>query len=84
MTFKPYVLKSTNKGTKHGRAIANGHYLKMELFTRLEQDFENAKSYLFAGTEFGIFFSIDEGANWTQLKAGIPTIAVKRFSYSGA
>ena len=32
---------------------------------------------LFAGTEFGIFFTIDNGANWVQLKSGIPTIAVR-------
>ena len=32
---------------------------------------------LFAGTEFGLFFSIDGGIEWTQLKNGIPTIAVR-------
>ena len=32
---------------------------------------------MFAGTEFGIFFSIDAGKNWVQLKAGIPTIAIR-------
>ncbi|MEZ5197995.1 MAG: hypothetical protein R2764_16890 [Bacteroidales bacterium] len=31
---------------------------------------------MFAGTEFGVFFSIDMGKTWTQLKSGIPTVAV--------
>ncbi|WP_289054231.1 YCF48-related protein [Carboxylicivirga marina] len=72
--FKPYILKSTNKG-QSWTPITNGLPANGTVHT-LEQDTER-KELLFAGTEFGIFFSIDEGANWTQLKAGIPTIAVR-------
>jgi hypothetical protein len=72
--FKPYVLKSTDKG-QTWTAITNGLPENGTVHT-LEQDTER-KELLFAGTEFGIFFSIDEGANWAQLKAGIPTIAVR-------
>src|SRR5690606_38939689 len=32
---------------------------------------------LFAGTEFGVFYTNDGGKRWTQLKQGIPTIAVR-------
>ncbi|MCK5908035.1 MAG: hypothetical protein KAG37_10605, partial [Flavobacteriales bacterium] len=32
---------------------------------------------LFAGTEFGVFTSINGGKNWIQLKSGVPTIAVR-------
>ncbi|HEY4491913.1 MAG TPA: glycosyl hydrolase, partial [Acidobacteriota bacterium] len=32
---------------------------------------------LFAGTEFGVFFSMNSGKRWTQLKGGIPVIAVR-------
>ncbi|MFZ1167712.1 MAG: glycosyl hydrolase, partial [Candidatus Sulfotelmatobacter sp.] len=32
---------------------------------------------LFAGTEFGAFFSVDGGSHWVQLKGGLPTIAVR-------
>jgi photosystem II stability/assembly factor-like uncharacterized protein len=31
---------------------------------------------LFAGTEFGIFLSVDRGTHWQQLKEGLPTVAV--------
>ena len=30
---------------------------------------------LFAGTEFGLFFTIDGGKKWMRLKGGMPTIA---------
>jgi len=72
--FKPYVLKSSDKG-KTWTSIASNLPENGTVHT-LEQDFER-KELLFAGTEFGIFFSIDEGKNWTQLRSGIPTIAVK-------
>ena len=32
---------------------------------------------LFVGTEFGVFFTYDRGEEWKQIKAGLPTIAVK-------
>jgi photosystem II stability/assembly factor-like uncharacterized protein len=31
---------------------------------------------LFAGTEFGMFISFDRGANWHQMKNGLPTVPV--------
>jgi len=35
------------------------------------------KDLLFAGTEFGLFFTVDGGQHWKQLKAELPTIAVR-------
>src|SRR4030095_2046797 len=32
---------------------------------------------LFAGTEFGVFFTPNGGGKWIQLKGGLPTIAVR-------
>ncbi len=32
---------------------------------------------MFAGTEFGTFFTIDGGQKWVQLKGGLPTVAVR-------
>ncbi len=32
---------------------------------------------LFAGTEFGLFYSNTGGEKWIQLKAGLPTIAIR-------
>ena len=31
---------------------------------------------LFAGTEFGVFMSLDRGGHWQQLKENLPTVAV--------
>lgn len=72
--FKPYILKSTDKG-KTWTSIANNLPENGTVHT-IEQDFVNPE-LLFVGTEFGLFFSYNGGAEWVQLKAGIPTIAVR-------
>ena len=40
---------------------------------RIVQDHVKPK-LLFLGTEFGVFFSIDGGGEWTKLSGGAPTI----------
>ncbi len=72
--FKPYLLRSNDKG-RSWESIS-GNLPKNGTVHSIEQDFINP-DLLFAGTEFGIFFTTDGGKIWTQLKNGIPTISVK-------
>ncbi|MFP4025955.1 MAG: VPS10 domain-containing protein [Thiohalospira sp.] len=72
--FKPYLLKSNDKG-KTWEPITNGFPDNGTIHT-IEQDHVK-KDLLFAGTEFGAFYSYNGGEKWIQLKAGLPTIAVR-------
>lgn len=72
--YRPYLVKSTNKGASWTR-IENGLGEK-NLVWRIVQD-HKAKNLLFAGTEFGVFVSIDGGSNWTEMNGGIPTISFR-------
>jgi len=72
--FKPYLLKSIDKGQTWS-SIA-GDLPEDQTVHSIIQDHVNP-DLLFAGTEFGIYFSADGGEIWTQLKSGIPTISVK-------
>ncbi|MCT4622178.1 MAG: glycosyl hydrolase [Schleiferiaceae bacterium] len=72
--FKPYVFKSTNKG-KSWTNITGNLPERGSVYSIVE-DHKNA-NLLFAGTEFGLFFSVDGGSNWMQLKSGLPTVAVR-------
>ena len=36
-----------------------------------------APDLLFAGTEFGLFFTVDGGRHWVRLRGGLPTIQVR-------
>ncbi len=72
--FKPYVLKSTDKG-KTWVSIASNLPDNGPAWT-IQQDPVNP-DLLFVGTEFGIHFSVDGGREWVPLKAGLPAIAVR-------
>ncbi len=72
--FKPYLLKSTDKG-KSWESIA-GDLPENGTVHTIAQDFKNP-NLLFAGTEFGIYFTLDGGKHWVRLKSGIPDIAVE-------
>ncbi len=72
--FKPYILKSTNKG-KSWTSISGNLPERGSVYS-IQQDHVK-KDLLFAGTEFGAFFTIDGGENWKKLSAGLPTIAIR-------
>ncbi len=72
--FKPYVLMSSDKG-RTWKSISN-NLPKNHSVHSIQQDHVKA-GLLFAGTEFGVFFSINSGEHWVQLKSGIPTISVR-------
>jgi hypothetical protein len=72
--FKPYILKSTDKG-KSWNSITNKLPVNGTIHT-IQQDNTNP-NLLFAGSEFGFYFSIDGGNEWIEFKSGLPTIAVR-------
>ncbi|OZV67224.1 glycosyl hydrolase [Winogradskyella aurantia] len=72
--FKPYIFKSSNKG-ENWKAIQSNLPERGSVYA-IEEDHVD-KDLLFVGTEFGAFFSPDQGQHWKQLKAGLPTIAVR-------
>ncbi len=72
--FKPYIFKSTNKGASW-ISIASNLPERGSVYA-IEEDHVD-KNLLFVGTEFGVFFTPNQGQNWKQLKSGLPTIAVR-------
>ncbi len=72
--FKPYVLKSTNRG-RSWTSITGDLPARGSVYT-LAEDHVNP-NLMFAGTEFGVFVTLDGGVKWIQLKGGIPTIAIR-------
>ncbi len=72
--FKPYLLKSTDRG-RSWKSIAGDLPARGTVYA-LVQDGEKP-ALLFAGTEFGVFFTVDGGRRWVELTGGMPTIAVR-------
>jgi len=71
--FKPYVLKSTDKG-KTWKSIASNLPEDGAVNTIVEDPVK--PNLLFVGTEWGVFFSVDGGEKWIQLKNGLPKVKV--------
>ncbi|MCK5821706.1 MAG: hypothetical protein KAH17_07465 [Bacteroidales bacterium] len=71
--FTPYVYKSMDKGSTWTNISSD---LPEGAVYALEQDHVNAK-ILFAGTEYGVYVTLNGGEVWKRLKAGLPTINVR-------
>jgi photosystem II stability/assembly factor-like uncharacterized protein len=71
--FKPYIFKTSDYGktwTEIVTGIPPGSYVHA-----VRQD-PKGKGLLYAGTETGVFFSIDDGAHWQKLQLNLPTVPV--------
>ena len=72
--FKPYLMVSKNRG-KTWEALSAGLPQRGSTYV-IAEDHKDA-SLIFVGTEFGVFTSTDGGLTWTELKKGLPTVAVR-------
>ncbi len=72
--FKPYPMKSTDTGRTW--TSIKGNLPERGSVYAIAEDHVNP-NLLFIGTEFGIYFTVDGGAKWVQMKSGLPTIAVR-------
>lgn len=72
--YKPYILRSNDKG-QTWKSITGNLPKKGTVYT-IEEDHVNP-NILFCGTEYGVFVTLDGGKEWSQIKGGLPTIAVR-------
>jgi len=72
--YRPYLMKSTDRG-KTWVNIA-GDLPQRNIVWSVTQD-HLKKDLLFAGTEFGIYATLDGGAHWLKLGGGVPTISFR-------
>jgi photosystem II stability/assembly factor-like uncharacterized protein len=75
--FKPYVLKSTDMG-KTWTSIAGDLPNRGTVYALAEDPAD--RNLLFAGTEFGAYFSPDGGKKWIKL-GGLPPTGVRDFAF---
>ncbi|MDB4098257.1 glycosyl hydrolase, partial [Flavobacteriaceae bacterium] len=72
--YSPYVYKTSNRG-KSWKPIING--LPEDTFVwRIVQDHIDP-NLLFLASEYGLYFSNNQGEKWIKFSAGLPTISVR-------
>jgi len=70
----PYVLKTDDRGRRW--SLISGNLPTRGSAHTIAEDHIDP-NLLFVGTEFGLFFSQDNGDEWLQLKGNFPTISVR-------
>ena len=71
--FKPYLYKTTNFG-KTWIKITSG--IDDLHFTRVVRSDPKREGLLYAGTEYGMYISFDDGANWKPFQLNLPLVSI--------
>jgi photosystem II stability/assembly factor-like uncharacterized protein len=71
--FTPYIFKTDNYG-KTWVKITNG--IAANHFARCIRADKKVKGLLYAGTEYGMYISYDDGANWKPFQLNLPVVPI--------
>jgi len=72
--YTPYLYKTSDYGTTWSlitSGIAKNHY------TRAIRSDKTREGLLYAGTEWGMYVSFDDGANWSTFQLNLPITAIR-------
>jgi photosystem II stability/assembly factor-like uncharacterized protein len=72
--YKPYLVKSTDRG-RTWTNITGDLPARHDVWSVIQDHVDG--NLLFAGTEFGLFTSLDGGGHWVQLKGNMPITQVR-------
>ena len=75
---QPYLFKTTDFGKTWTRIDGSGQAtgIPSTEFTRVIREDEVRKGLLFAGTERGLYVSMDDGGTWVSLRRNMPIVPV--------
>ncbi|WP_411029626.1 VPS10 domain-containing protein [Spongiimicrobium sp. 3-5] len=74
MDLKPYIFRTTDYGetwTKTVNGITDQH-----TFVRVVREDPKTKGLLYAGTETGLYISLDAGNNWQPFQLNLPVVPI--------
>jgi photosystem II stability/assembly factor-like uncharacterized protein len=71
--FKPYLFKTTDYG-RSWLQVASG--IPERSFVRTVREDPTRRDLLFAGTEGGVYYSLDGGARWQSLQLNLPVVPI--------
>ena len=79
--YRPYLFRSKDSGRSW--ESVNGDFPEGEI-TRVVRADPVRRGLLFAGTETGIFFTLDDGQSWSRMPGGLPVVPVYDLKIKGA
>jgi photosystem II stability/assembly factor-like uncharacterized protein len=78
--FRPLIFRTRDNG-KNWILTANG--ISEGSYVRSVREDPKRKGLLYAGTETGVYFSVDDGGHWQPLKLNLPTVPVHDLEIHG-
>ncbi len=69
--FRPYIFRTDDYGSSWTQ-ISNGNGIPDDHFVRVVREDPGRRGLLYAGTEFGLFASFDDGASWRPFQLNLP------------
>ena len=76
--FAPYIYKTTDYGKSWTALVSPTQPKGLRGYVHVIREDTVERNLLFAGTEFGLWVSLDSGASWAQFKGGhFPAVAVR-------
>ncbi|MDB4885441.1 MAG: hypothetical protein JWN79_879, partial [Gemmatimonadetes bacterium] len=74
--FQPYIYKTEDYGATWTLLTRSGSGIPMDAPTRVVREDPERAGLLYAGTEFGMYVSFNDGANWRPLQLNLPVTPV--------
>ncbi len=74
--FRPYIFRTNDYGASWDLLTNGRNGIPSTHFTRAIREDEDRKGLLYAGTEFGLYVSFDDGAHWQSLQGDLPVAPV--------
>ncbi len=70
---RPYIYKTSDYGKSWTRIVAG---IPDRCFTRVVREDPARRGVLYAGTEFGLFLSFDDGGTWQPFQRNLPVVPI--------
>lgn len=74
--YAPYIYKTEDYGQSWELITTGGNGLPSDYPTRVIREDPEKEGVLYAGTEFGLFVSLDDGKNWTAFENNLPVTPI--------
>lgn len=74
--FHPYIYRTTDYGKSWTLLTDGKNGIPSDYPTRVVREDPDRKGLLYAGTDWGLFVSFDNGSSWQQFKQGLPVTPI--------
>ena len=78
--FAPYLWKTADYGKTWTRIVSG---IPADAFTRVVREDPVRRGLLYAGTEIGVWVSMDDGSRWQPLQLNLPRVSVRDLTVHG-